>query len=154
MVWISANLPLIIWIVLTVIFGIIEAATAAVVSIWFVAGCVVAGIAALAGAPIWLQIVLAIGVSGVFIGFVRKMLVNQDKNGPKILAATEAESIEGKIGTVTTEITPAEPGQILVNGIQWTAQGMNPDDSFPVNSRVIVCKLDGLRCYVDKYESI
>lgn len=152
--WISANLPLIIWIVLTVIFGIIEAATAAVVSIWFVAGCVVAGIAALAGAPIWIQIVLAIGVSGVFIGFVRKMLVNQDKNGPKILSATEAESIEGKIGTVTTEITPTEPGQILVNGIQWTAQGMNSDDSFPVNSRVIVCKLDGLKCYVDKYESI
>lgn len=150
--WISANIPLIVWIVLTIVFGILEAATAAVVSIWFVAGCVAAGIVALVGGPIWLQVVLAIGVSGVFIGFVRKMIVNQDKNGPKMLAATDAESIEGKTGTVTTAIKPGEPGQILVNGIQWTAEGMNPDDSFPVNSRIIVCKLDGLKCFVDKYE--
>ncbi|MBQ1927125.1 MAG: hypothetical protein II180_13505, partial [Proteobacteria bacterium] len=61
--WISANIPLIVWIVLTIVFGILEAATAAVVSIWFVAGCVVAGIVALVGGPIWLQVVLAIGVS-------------------------------------------------------------------------------------------
>ncbi|MBR4985380.1 MAG: NfeD family protein, partial [Proteobacteria bacterium] len=152
MEWISANIPLLIWIGLTIFFGIIEAATVAVVSIWFVIGCAAAGIAAFAGGPIWLQLLLAIGVSSALLAYVRKMLVDQDKNSPKVLASTDAESIEGKVGTVTTRITPESPGQVIVNGIQWTAQGMNPDDTFDVNTRVIICKLDGLRCLVDKYE--
>ena len=152
MSWITANLDIIVWVFCAVVFGIVEACTAAVVSIWFVGGCIVAAIAASIGAPIWLQIMLAIAASaGLLVGF-RKMLIAQGNAAPKILASTDTENVEGKVGVVSTEIVAGKPGQVCVNGIEWTARGVNDGDSFAVDTRVVVCRLDGCCCYVEKYE--
>lgn len=50
-----------VWIAAIVIFGIAEAATAGLVSIWFVAGAVAALLSLELGAVLWLQIVVFLG---------------------------------------------------------------------------------------------
>ena len=52
-----------VWIAAIVIFGIAEAATAGLVSIWFVAGAVAALLSLELGAVLWLQIVVFLAVS-------------------------------------------------------------------------------------------
>ena len=74
--FIMANLAAIVWGVLAILFFVIEAVTVSTVSIWFVGGAVVAMLVAMIGGPIWLQLVLAIGVSGGLLVGCRKMLMN------------------------------------------------------------------------------
>ena len=52
-----------IWLGAVVAFGVLEAATAALVSIWFVGGAAVALLASFLGAALWLQIALFLAVS-------------------------------------------------------------------------------------------
>ena len=47
-----------IWLAALVFFAVIEAVTSALVSLWFIGGALVSMIAALLGAPIWLQFAL------------------------------------------------------------------------------------------------
>ena len=47
----------IVWVVIMVVFLVVEAATAGLTCIWFAIGALAALIAALFGAPIWLQLV-------------------------------------------------------------------------------------------------
>lgn len=149
MEFLSANLDIIIWAVLGITLFIIELATVNTVSIWFVGGCVAALIAAFLGGPVWLQIILAIGVSGALLGGCRKMLVG--KLSSKALKDNIIDEVEGKDAIVTSEISPGKPGQILLNGIQWSAKSINDDDTLPVDTRVITCRREGLIVYVDRY---
>ena len=57
------NFMIWIWLGAIVLFGVVEAATAGLVSIWFVAGALAALIAVLLGAGIWVQLVAFVVVS-------------------------------------------------------------------------------------------
>lgn len=52
---------IVIWIAAIVVFGIVEAVTVGLVSIWFVLGAVAGLLAAVLGAALWVQIVLFFG---------------------------------------------------------------------------------------------
>ena len=54
---------IVIWIAAIVVFGIVEAVTVGLVSIWFVLGAVAGLLAAVLGAALWVQIVLFFVVS-------------------------------------------------------------------------------------------
>ena len=53
-----------VWIGLMVLFGIVEASTVNMVSVWFVGGSLVGLIVNLLGGNVWLQIVAFLVVSG------------------------------------------------------------------------------------------
>ena len=57
------ELAVIVWLVLLVVFLIVEASTVTVVSLWFAAGALAALLASLLGAAPWLQILLFLAVS-------------------------------------------------------------------------------------------
>ena len=59
----TTNVETIIWIIAIVVFGVAEAMTAGLVSIWFVIGSVAGLIAAACGGAVWLQVVLFFVVS-------------------------------------------------------------------------------------------
>ena len=61
-----AGIPLsmtVVWIVAIVVFLIIEAATAGLVTIWFAVGALAALLAAMFDAPVWLQLVWFFAIS-------------------------------------------------------------------------------------------
>ena len=102
------------WIVAAVVFLIVEAVTAAMNSIWFVAGSLAALIGAALGAPIWAQLALFVGVSGVCFAILYprlKRLLRRDSQ------PTNADMVIGQECVVTQRIDNGgetlEPGTVV-----------------------------------------
>ena len=62
------------WIAAIVVFGVVEAVTAGLVSIWFVPGAVAGLIAAMAGAGLLIQLVLFLAVSAAALAATRPLV--------------------------------------------------------------------------------
>ena len=65
---------IVIWIAAIVVFGIVEAVTVGLVSIWFVLGAVAGLLAAVLGAALWVQIVLFFVVSIAALAATRPLV--------------------------------------------------------------------------------
>ena len=64
----------IIWLVLMVVFLLVEAVTVVTVSMWFAAGALVALLLSLLHIQVWLQIVVFFVVSGVLLACLRPLV--------------------------------------------------------------------------------
>lgn len=71
-----------IWLGAVVTFGVLEAATAALVSIWFVGGAAVALLASFLGAALWLRSPVSGGLRGYSGGGPAPDKASQRKNRP------------------------------------------------------------------------
>lgn len=109
-----------VWIVAAIVFLIIEAVTAAMNSIWFVAGALAALAAAALDAPVWLQAALFLAVSGLCFAVLYprlKDLLRRDRQ------PTNADMVIGLECVVTQRIDNlAETGTVFVGGKTWTAR--------------------------------
>ena len=109
-----------IWFGLLILFGILEAVTVSVVSIWFMAGSLAAILAALCGASLPVQIVLFLAVSVALLACLRPLV--RKYVSPKI-TATNADRVIGKTAVVTESIDNiAAQGAVKVGGVVWTAR--------------------------------
>lgn len=135
----------IVWVAVMLIFLIVEAATAGLTCIWFAIGALAALIAALFGAPLWLQIIWFFVISFVTLYFTRplvKKYVNS-KSQP-----TNADMVIGKEALVTEAIDNVEGvGAVAVGGKVWTARSA---DGQPVEtgSIVTVLRIEGVKLIV------
>lgn len=135
----------IVWVAVMLIFLIVEAATAGLTCIWFAIGALAALIAALFGAPLWLQIIWFFVISFVTLYFTRplvKKYVNS-KSQP-----TNADMVIGKEALVTKAIDNVEGvGAVAVGGKVWTARSA---DGQPVEtgSIVTVLRIEGVKLIV------
>lgn len=111
-------LPMI-WLLAAVVFAVVEAATVQLMSIWFAIGAVAAMVAALLGANVWVQFIVFFAVAVVVLCLTRPLVKQVLKVGR---VRTNADSLIGRIGAVTTEIAgPGEVGRVLVDGQDWAA---------------------------------
>ena len=137
---------ILVWAVAIAVFAIFEGLTAQLVSIWFVAGSVAALIAAVCGAPVWLQAVLFFGVSLVVLALVRPMIQKQLKKGS--VQKVNADRCIGQEGIVLEEINNLLPtGQVKTDGKVWTARSSD-NSIIPKDSIVTVEKIDGVKLIV------
>lgn len=98
-----------IWLGLLVLFGILEAATVALVSLWFMAGSLAALIAALCGAGLPVQVGVFLVVSALLLACLRPLVRRYVT--PRI-TATNADSVIGKVAVVTEAVDNiAAPGR-------------------------------------------
>ena len=91
----------IIWLVLMVVFLMMEASSVSMVSLWFGAGALAALIAALLGGEVWVQIVVFLAVSGLLLACLRPLA---RKYFTPRLTRTNVDSILGTTGRVTVAI--------------------------------------------------
>ncbi len=135
-----------IWLVVAVIFGVIEAATVQLMSIWFAVGAVAAMVAALLGANVWVQFGVFLAVAVVVLVFTRPLVKKVLKVGR---VHTNADSVIGRIGAVTVDIAgPGEVGRVLVDGQDWSA--ISEDGSpIPKGERVLVKAIEGVKLVVE-----
>lgn len=137
------------WLVALIIFGIAEAATVGLVSIWFAAGALVALIAAGLNAAIWLQIVLFLVVSGVMLALLRPFFsrVVQPRQ-----VRTNADRNIGRQALVTEEINNlAETGAVKLSGVIWTARAVD-GEIIPVDTVITVVRIEGVKVWVTPAE--
>ena len=136
---------LIFWIVLIVALIIIEAATAQLVTIWFVAGAAAALVAELCDLQQWLQWVIFIAVSAVALVATRPLV---RKITQKSMQPTNADRCIGQTAVVTEAIDNIEgKGQVHVNGVTWTARSSD-GSKFEKDERVTVEKIEGVKLIV------
>lgn len=135
-----------IWLAVIVVAAVVEASTAQLVSIWFVVGGIGALIAELCGAPLWVQTVVFVVVTGITLLITRplvKKLLNFKKED------TNAGRYIGKIGIVTGEINnQLGTGQVNVMGSIWTARSSD-GSVIEIGTNVLVKSIEGVKLIVD-----
>lgn len=135
-----------IWIIAAVVFGVIEAATVSLVTIWFAVGAVAAAIAAQLGLNIVWQVGIFVLVSAVFLCFTRpiskKIMVKKPQR-------TNADRFIGMEAMVISDIDKINnSGQVRLAGSVWSA--MSADGSgIPEGTRVKVVEIKGVRLIVE-----
>ena len=134
------------WIGAVIVFGVVEAVTAGLVSIWFVPGAVAALIAAMAGLGILAQIVLFLVVSAAALAATRP-LVKKLSAGRAV--PTNADRVLGRTARVTETIdNDSAAGAVYVDGKTWTARSAD-GTVLPAGSRVEVRRMEGVKLIVE-----
>ena len=143
----STDMTTIIWIAAIVIFGVAEAATAGLTSIWFVLGSVAALIAAICNGPIWLQIALFFVVSIATLAATRPLVTKLMK---KDIKPTNADRVLGGSARVTERIDNDVPtGAVYIDGKTWSARSSTGEIIEP-DAMVRVVRMEGVKLYVEK----
>lgn len=138
-----------IWLTLLIIFGIVEAATAALTSIWFAAGALAATAAALLGGPLWLQILLFLAVSAAALAMTRP-LVRRYVDSRKV--PTNVGRLMGQTARVTENIDNiAGTGAVYIDGKTWSARSA---DNVPIEKDTLIRveRIEGVKLIVKKEE--
>ena len=135
----------IIWLVLMVVFLIVEGASVSMVSLWFGAGALAALIVALIGGEIWLQILVFFTVSIVLLAALRPLA--RKYFTPK-LSKTNVDSVLGSTGTVLIDIdNVAAQGQVKLASMEWTARSTS-GDPIPAGTLIRVDRIEGVKVFV------
>ncbi len=134
------------WIAAIVVFGVVEAVTAGLVSIWFVPGAVAGLIAAMAGAGLLVQLVLFLAVSAAALAATRP-LVKKLSAGRAV--PTNADRVLGRTARVTETIdNDSASGAVYVDGKTWTARSAD-GSVLPAGSRVEIRRMEGVKLIVE-----
>lgn len=143
----TADMATIIWIIAMVIFGVVEAATVGLVSIWFVLGSAAGLIAAICGGAVWLQVTLFFAVSVAALLATRPLVRKMMK---KSIVPTNADAVLGREARVTETVDNDLPsGAVYVDGKTWSARS----DSGAVleeGTMVQVVRIEGVKLFVKK----
>ena len=133
------------WLIVMVLFLAVEAVTVGLVCIWFAAGSLIALLAAMCGAQLWLQIVVFLVVSAATLYFTRP-LVKRYVNSK--VEPTNADMVIGKECRVTETVDNiAGTGAVYVDGKTWTARSEN-DEVIQAGTLVTAKSIDGVKLIV------
>lgn len=139
------DMTLYIWIGLIVVFGIAEAATAGLVSIWFVLGSVAGLVTAVCGGTLWVQVAAFFVVSIAALIATRPLVKRWSR---RAVRPTNLDQVIGQTARVTEAIDNTVPsGAVYVQGKTWTARS-EQGDPIPADTLVTVDRMEGVKLYV------
>ena len=137
-----------VWAIAAIAFVIVEAATSALVSVWFIGGSVAALGASLLGAAPWLQVVIFFVVSGALLALLRPIA----KRSAIRRVPTNADRVIGLEGIVSEAIDDLRGvGAVKVDGKEWSARSSD-GVNIPAGSVVIIDRIEGVKLFVTKKE--
>lgn len=140
----------IVWLVLILVFVIIEMLTLDFVFLMIAVGSLGGLVSGLFGAPWWLQLIIAAALSVVLLFFIRPPLLHALKKGgdPE---KSNVDRLIGMGGVVVSTVTRASGLVKLQVGETWTAR-LAPLDGSPVElvpgEHVIVVSIEGATAVV------
>lgn len=145
MLTISSTALTVIWIVMLIIFLVMEAATVQLVSAWFALGALCALIANLCGVGLIWQFVLFLLVSAICLiatrPFVKKLTAAK-------IQKTNADRCIGAEAVVLEEIDNLQStGQVKCGGNTWTARSAD-GSVIPQGAVVTVERMEGVKLIV------
>lgn len=131
------------WLGMVVIAAIAEAATAGLISIWFIPGALAALVLSLFRLPLWSQILAFLVLSAVGVVLLRtrfRGLLHPRET------RTNVDAIIGERGIVSEKIDNlAGCGQVRVNGQVWSARSMDPASVLTPGEVVTVVAIEGVK---------
>ncbi len=135
------------WLILLILFILIEIATLGLTTIWFAGGALVAFIAALLEFNLVVQIVLFFVLSIILLVFTRPVAMKffNTKRVP-----TNSESLIGTRAKVTETIDNLNNvGTVLINGLEWTARATD-NKVIPKDAIVKIVEIIGVKVIVEE----
>lgn len=140
--------PVIVWLALLILLVLIEIFTLGLTTIWFAGGALLALIAAVLGAPVWLEVLLAVIASAVLLFFTRPIAMKYFNRGRE---KTNTESLIGRQAIVTGEIDNLRgAGQVTVNGMEWTARNIVDGAAIETGEVVVIRGINGVKLLVER----
>lgn len=137
-----------VWLGVTVLAAVVEAAVPALVSIWFVPGGLAALIVALIGGPVWLQVLLFLLVSAAALVITRPLYRRFKGKAP---VSTNADRVLGSEAVVTREINNlAAAGRVEALGVSWAARSEDPGEIIAPGETVTVERIEGVKLIVKR----
>ena len=134
-----------IWLALLIVFIAIEAATVSMVSTWFAIGSLVAAVVALLGGKLWLQIMVFLGVSAIFLALLRP-IAKEYLNAR--VTPTNVDALVGKLCLCVTDIDNiAGTGQVKVGDVEWSARSTD-GEPIAAGTQVKIDRVEGVKVYV------
>lgn len=131
------------WLVLAVVFVIIELLTLEFTFLMLAAGTVIGGLGVnLLGGPWWLQVLAAAMVSALLLFTIRPLLLKALHRSSKPVPMN-VDALQGLSARVTTPFVDGDGAVKLDNGETWTARLVGGGDGLPVGTRVVVTAVRG-----------
>lgn len=138
-----------IWFGAMVAFCALEAATVALVSVWFAGGALAAMVGALLGASWPVQLVLFVAVSAALLACLRPLV--KKYVAPKI-TPTNTQALVGQTALVTESINNlADQGAVKVNGVVWSARSTT-GANIPAGRLIRIDRIEGVKLFVTPAE--
>ncbi|CDK00886.1 conserved hypothetical protein [Microbacterium sp. C448] len=139
------------WIVLILVFFTIETLTLEMTFLMLGLGGV-AGLASdLAGAPLWLQVIIAAAVAALLLLVLRPPLLRRLRRGEDP-ALSNIDALRGMLGVVVSTVGPMGGQVRLANGETWTARAATAIEITP-GVAVTVTLIDGATAIVQPVET-
>lgn len=133
------------WLIAAVVFGIVEAVTAGLVSIWFVAGAAAALLAAVAEVSVPAQVAVFLAVSAAALAATRPLVKRWTASRA---VPTNADRVLGQSAKVTETIdNENSTGAVYVDGKTWTARSTD-GSVIPAGSHVKIETMEGVKLLV------
>lgn len=137
------------WLALALLFGIIETTTLDLFFLMLAGGAVAGGIAAIVGAPVLLQAIIAIAASAALLGVVRP-IARRHLQQP-LHTRTGVAALVGARG-VALERVDATGGRIKLAGEVWSARAYDPHAVIEPGRAVDVVEIEGATALVFESE--
>ena len=138
-----------VWLGAVVFFGVVEAMTAGLVSIWFAAGALASLVTALLGLSLPVQVVVFLVVSAIALGLTRP-LVKKYQNTK--VTPTNADRLLGETARVTDPIrNEISTGAVYADGKTWTARSTD-GSGIPAGAMVRIDRMEGVKLFVSLIE--
>lgn len=134
-----------IWLAVACASALIEAFTMQMVSIWFIAGGIVALILSACGVAVEIQIVAFIAVSLIAMLSLRSLCMKYLLRKDTI--KTNVDAYQDKETKLLKAITKDESGEIKLGGIVWTAVSEN-DEAIEKDTLVKILRVEGNKMIV------
>lgn len=136
----------IIWLAIFVLALLIEAIGPEIVSVWFAGGAVVSLIISfIPGVEWWVQLIVFAVVSAALLVFCRPFLAKVLKRDTIDL---NADTMVGKKGVITSEVKETKSGEVVIDGVTWTAIATKDDMAIGKDSLVKVMAVSGNKLIV------
>jgi len=138
-------LPSAVWLVLLIVFVVVETATVGLVSIWFAAGALAALLSTIFTNNGWIQIGIFLAVTAAALALARPLVRKFFVPRP---VATNADRLIGRQALVTQAIDDLHfTGAVRVSGAEWTAR-TEGGESVPVGATVRILRIEGVKLIV------
>lgn len=134
------------WIVLILVFFTIETLTLEMTFLMLGLGGIAGLVADLAGAPLWLQVILAAAVAALLLFGLRPPLLRRLRRGEDA-ALSNIDALRGMHGVVVATVGPLGGQVRLSNGDTWTARTTAGVDITP-GVPIAVTQIDGATAVV------
>lgn len=138
--------PSVIWIILIIVFSVVELMTLGLTTIWFAGAALLALLAALVGLSVPFQIIIFLISAVLLIYYTKPIAKNYLRIGSE---KTNVEAVVGMVGPVTKRIEQYATGQVKINGQIWSALSEN-GEPIEVGIKVKVVAVEGVKLIVQK----